>query len=132
MKKNDEFLDVDHKTMDTFYALMEKNISHAKMKRTLEEIIVIDPDFYDPYVQLANLLQEDEEYDKANKILNIAYHNAIAKITDKNGNFPKSLPWVHLENRHIIRAIDAWATELWEQGKIEEALAIFRKLLKSN
>ena len=69
---------------------------------------------------------------KANKILKTACQNAIVRISDKHGNFPKSLPWLWLENRHIIRAINAWATELWELERIQEALEIFRKLLKSN
>lgn len=129
---SDEFMDNAHKVMDAYYALMEKNISPSKKRVILKELIKIDPDFYDSYIQLAYLLQEEEEYDKASEILYLAYQRAVTRIADKEGNFPKGLPWLWLENRHIIRAIDAWANELWEQGKTTEALEIFRKLLRSN
>lgn len=131
-KKHDEFFDEKHKVMDPYYALMEKNISFVKKKSILQELIAIDPDFYDSYIELAYLLQEEEKFNQASEVLQLAYQKAIARIADKDGNLPKSLSWLWLENRHIIRVIDAWANELWEQGKITEALEIFRKLLRSN
>lgn len=130
--KNGEFLDANHEAMDTYYELMNRNISQEKVKEALQQLIVIDPDFYDPYAQLAYLFQNEEEYKKAGKILFLGYQRAIARITDKDNNFPKSLPWLWLENRHIIRVIDAWANNLWEEGRLSEALVIFRKLLQSN
>lgn len=130
--KDGEFLDTNHEAMDTYYELMNRNISQKKVKEVLQQLIVIDPDFYDPYVQLAYLFQNEEEYEKASKILFLGYQRALARIIDKNDNFPKSLPWLWLENRHIIRVIDAWANNLWEEEKPSEALAIFRKLLQSN
>lgn len=132
INENGEFLDANHRAMDTYYELMNRNISQAKTKEVLQQLIIIDPDFYDPYAQLAYLFQDEEEHEKASKILFQGYQRALRRITDKNGNFPKSLSWLWLENRHIIRVIDAWAHELWEQEKPQEALEIFRKLLKSN
>lgn len=131
-KRSDEFLDADHDAMDTYYMLMESNVSSKKRKKTLEQLIVLDPDFYDPYIQLAYTLQENEEYEKASKILYQGYQRALARVADKDGNLPKSLSWLWIENRHIIRIIDAWAHNLWEEGKTSEALEIFRKLLGSN
>ena len=54
------------------------------------------------------------------------------KIVDKEGNWPKIMEWGWLENRHIIKIIDRWAMELWEEGNTKEALIIFKNLLKSN
>lgn len=53
-------------------------------------------------------------------------------ITDKNGNWPDSLEWAWLENRHIIRAIVEKGVRLWYNQKNDKALQLFRKLLKTN
>lgn len=131
-KNRKEFMDSDHKVMDKYYELMDANLSYQKMKTSFEKLIIADPDFYDPYIQLAYLLQGKKDYNNAKKILYTAYQRALARITNNNGNFPRSLPWLWLENRHIIRVIDAWAQNLWEEKKESDALKIFRELLRSN
>ncbi|MBI4029547.1 MAG: hypothetical protein HY376_04250 [Candidatus Blackburnbacteria bacterium] len=53
-------------------------------------------------------------------------------IVDGKGDYPVELSWGWLENRHIIRAIGNWGRKLWEEGKSEGALDVFRRLLAAN
>jgi len=53
----------------------------------------------------------------------------IIKIGDR---WPYRLEWDWIENRHIIRAILNKAIYLWAEEKNDEALELFRRLLKMN
>jgi hypothetical protein len=53
-------------------------------------------------------------------------------ITDKKGNWPDVLEWLWLENRHIIRAILNKTISLWKNKDVDNAIDLFRKLLKTN
>lgn len=131
-KQIDEFIDKEHKVMKNYYSVLENNLRRGQMKNQMRKFIEKDPDFFDTYLVLADFLYEDEEYFEADELLRTAFTRALKRIVDKNGNWPKSLPWGFLENRHLIRAIDRLAYKLWEDDHTEYALEIFRKLLKSN
>lgn len=128
----EEFFDKNHPVMGDYYELLEKETTLEKLYEELEKLIEQDPDFYDTYILIADILISEEKTEDARTLLYTAYTRALLRIVDSEGNLPKSLPWGWLENRHLIRAIDRWGLELWKQGKIEESLTIFRKLLKSN
>ena len=131
-KQLEIFYDKDHPEMSQYYDLLDKKLSKAAFLREMRNLIQKNPDFYDPFLVVANILKDDGKEKEAMNILYTAYERAIKRIVDKEGNFPKELHWGWLENRHLIRTIQAWAFELWEQDKPEEALEIFRKLLHSN
>lgn len=131
-KQIDEFIDKERKVMTNYYSVLENNLRSGQTKSQMRKFIEKDPDFFDPYLVLANLLYEDEEYIEGDELMRTAFKRALKRIVDKDGNWPKFLPWGFLENRHLIRAIDRWAYKLWEDGHNEYALDIFRKLLKSN
>lgn len=128
-----DFLDRDHKIMDEYYDLHERfNESNIKSTKTkLKKMIKKDPDFFDSYLFLYEILQH-ENNPEAETALDGAYERAIKLITDKKGNWPEKLAWGWLENRHIIRAIYNKAISEWQNGNNENALNLLRKLLKSN
>ena len=126
-----EFMDIDREAMGEFYDLMVESHDSPKLPAELEALIAADPDFYDTYLTLADEIEDDDEA-RAATLRETAFHRALSRIVDGKGDFPASLPWGHLENRHIIRALDRGAIELWEAGNTDAALDIFRKLLKSN
>ncbi len=130
--KQERFIDSEHPIAESYYELLDRNISVIKMKKELENLIEKDKTFYDPYIVLADILVKERKQKEAEILLYTAFIDAVKRISDTNGNFPKNLEWGFLENRHIIRIIDRWALELWEKDKTEEALEIFRKLLHSN
>ena len=133
-KKQREYVDKDHKVMDVYYNLCEKyNGSNTKsIKRQLKQLIEKDHDFLDSYLLLYEILQDDGNLPEAEKILNDAYERALKLIIDKKGNWPDVLEWGWLENRHIIRTILNKAISLWKNKEIDDALDLFRKLLKTN
>ncbi|MBM2817645.1 MAG: hypothetical protein HW401_235, partial [Parcubacteria group bacterium] len=131
-KQINEFIDKERKIMSNYYSALENNLRRGQMKNQMRKFIEKDSDFFDTYLALADFLYEDEEYFEADELLRTAFTRALKRIVDKDGNWPKVMPWGFLENRHLIRAIDRWAYKLWEDDHNEYALEIFRKLLKSN
>jgi tetratricopeptide (TPR) repeat protein len=133
-KRLREYADRDHEVMDTYYDLCEEyNGRNAKsIKRRLERLIEKNPNFFDSYLSLYEILQDEGNLDKAEKVLDGAYERAIKLITDKEGNWPDILEWAWLENRHIIRTLLNKAISLWERKEVDGALDLFRKLLRTN
>jgi len=127
-----EFVDKDHEVMDRYYELVTEEKDREKVLGGMWKLIKKDSDFYDPYLIVAEFLEDEEEFDKAKSLRFQAYSRALARIVDFKGRYPETLKWGWLENRHIIRAIYNWAILLWEERNNQEALDIFRRLLRSN
>jgi len=134
VKKQREYVDKNHRVRETYYDLYEEydGKNAESMKRQLKQLIEKDPDFLDSYLFLYEILQDDGNFHEAEKVLNEAYGRALKMITDKKGNWPDILEWGLLENRHIIRTIFNKAISLWRNKEIDNALDLFRKLLKTN
>lgn len=128
-KQIEEFLDKDHASMSKFYDVLESSASAVTIKRSMKKLIAADPDYYDPYIVLADL-EKDEG--KANALIDETFNRAIQRITDAKGNWPRFMPWGWLENRHLMRMIERRAMDLWNEGKVDDALDIFRRLLRAN
>lgn len=131
-KRIKEFIDKNHRVMHDFYDLMDSNASAKKMKKELNEMIEEDEDFYDTYIALADLYFYNGKDKEGEKLLKEAFERAVMRITNSKGNWPKLMEWGFLENRHLMRAIEHYGTLCWEDGKTDEALDIFRRLLRMN
>ncbi len=118
--------------MRQFYDLTENRLTTKRVIKEIQELIKEDPDYYDPYLFFADFLENSGEEQKARELKQEAYQRAISRISDKEGNFPSRIEWGWLENRHVVRAIEQWGFQCWEDENTEEALQIFRKLLHSN
>jgi tetratricopeptide (TPR) repeat protein len=88
--------------------------------------------FLDPYLQLADILLEDGKTQYASALAREAYERALSIIADADGKWPERMPWSWLENRHILRALFGYADMIWHDGQTQEALEIYRKILKMN
>lgn len=132
LRQIEEFIDRYHQIIHEYYNIIDEELEVPLLKRRMRQLIKKDPNFFDPYLSLVDCLQMDGDYFQAKKILRAGYENAMRLIVDKEGRWPKVMEWAYLQNRHLIRVIDRWAYELWEGGKYEEALEIFRNLLKTN
>ncbi len=143
MAKKREFVDKNRDVMEGYYDALEAcydlreessgDVESLKLLRDkINQLIEKDPDFLDPYILLYEVLREEGNPQRAEKLVDDAYERAIALITDKNGNWPDIMEWAYLENRHIIRTILNKAILLWENNDSEGALELFRKLLKTN
>jgi tetratricopeptide (TPR) repeat protein len=133
-KRVREYLDKDHEVMDDYYGLCESyNGRNAKtVKKQLRGLIEKDPDFFDSYLLLYEILQDEGKFTGAERILDEAFYRAEKLITDENGQWPDRLEWGWLGNRHIIRTIVNKALLLWEQDTTDIALDLLRKLLLTN
>jgi len=132
-----EFYDKSHSSVALkFYDIVEmyydENVDVEQIKNELKALIKRDPDYFDPYLLLYEILLKEGKRREAEEILNEAYKRAIEIITDEKGNWPDVMLWSWLENRHIIRTIVEKSLLLWENKKENEALDLFRKLLKTN
>jgi len=131
-KQIKEFIDKDHKVMSEYYDLMEARPKLPILKKKMQSLIKRDPDFFDSYSVLADILLQEGKIKESDNLVIQAYERAVRRIADKKGNWPKVMEWGFLENRHLMRIIQRYGYLLWEQGKEEEALAVFRKLLRAN
>ncbi|TKJ22220.1 MAG: hypothetical protein CEE42_13080 [Promethearchaeota archaeon Loki_b31] len=127
-----EFIDKDHKVANEYYEFIDNDLSPQQLKRNLKRLIDEDPLFFDSYLILADIFYDEGKYNQAKDLLQRAFQKAMMKIVNKEGKWPKIMEWGWVENRHIIRTLDRWATELWDDGKTEDVLTILRNLLKSN
>ncbi len=130
----DSFVDKDRPVQMKYYDALDRldTASDRETIRAMKKLIKEDPDFLDPYLILHGIYQDNSKWEKADEILNEAYERAINTISGKKGNWPDVLLWGFMENRHIIRTIFNKGVSLWDNGKNDDALDIFRKLLKSN
>lgn len=131
-KQINEFIDDDHRVMHEFYDLTESDIPAKKLFKEMQRLIEEDKDFYDPYLIVADMLFTKGKDEKGSAILKEAYERAVMRIADSKGRWPKEMAWGFLENRHLMRVIERYAVLCWENGKTDEALDIFRHLLRSN
>ena len=131
-----EFVGKDHPAMDEYYDITEQfqsgRLASSEVKVVLRKLIKTDTHFLDPYLFLAQIEYDDENDDEYFRLIWDAYLKAVHMVANRSGEYPKSLPWGYLENRHIIRALCSFALLQWEQGHIRISLEIYRKLLASN
>ena len=134
-KQIEYFIDKNHTSMDKYYEILESadgKMTALSVIKNMEMLIKKDPHFLDPYNEIANIANENDDF-KLEEIYRFkAFLMAVTIVADKDGNYPNEMYWGHMENRHIIRALCNFAYFMWEQGKSGLALEIFRKLLRSN
>ncbi len=131
-KQIEEFIDHDHRVMDEYYNLTERNIGERKMEQEMRRLIEVDPEFYDPYQIILDLLIAKGKEKEAESLLAEVYESAVKRIADDKGRWPKRMEWGFLENRHLMRLIERHAYFRWGKGDTDEAIDIFRRLLHCN
>jgi tetratricopeptide (TPR) repeat protein len=127
-----EFIDKKRDVMNEYYDIINKNLSDEKLIAEMKKLIVIDKDFYDPYLIIAEILFYNEKKQAAQAFLKDAYERAVKRISDSQGQWPNIMSWGCLENRHLMRALENYADECWRQKNIDTALNIYRRLLTVN
>lgn len=122
MKQQDEY----------YYDAMELlNCGKAGAKKALkllESALKMDEDYAQTYVGLIcayGNLGKKKEYEKA---VRTAYEKTLKKFP----KWPKSMEWGWLDNRAYLRAIQYMAELHWDNGENDEAIDLFKLLLKLN
>lgn len=112
--------------------LMNTDFNVDKVKAELNKMINEEPDFLKPYLTLSKIFKREGNISKSNEFLEEAYQRALNLVLDKNGHWPGKLEDSWIPNWHIIDTFMTKAIWLWETGKKDDALNLFRKLLKTN
>jgi tetratricopeptide (TPR) repeat protein len=124
-----EFIDAHNDdAMGAYYDLVDVDHDANDMRALIKKY----PDFYDPYLQVADDMRSDGDEKGARTLEDTAFERAQKRILDAEDNWPDEMRWGFLENRHIIRALGMGADNLWKDGKTEKALDVYRKLLHCN
>ena len=123
-----EFTDKDRAVMSEYYEILDTDHDTEDIRKLIKR----DPDFYDPYLYVANDLRKLGRETEARELEDEVFKRASRRVEDKEGNWPDEMRWGFLENRHVIRALMTGADNLWRDGKTEETLVVYRKLFRSN
>tara|TARA_B100000508_G_scaffold140288_1_gene140822 strand:+ start:1751 stop:2320 length:570 start_codon:yes stop_codon:yes gene_type:complete len=131
-----EFVDENRDIAIKYYDLCDIDRSTKKgldfVKSELKNLIKEDPYFLDSYSDYYQVLIDQGDLVEARKVINTGYKNAMYLILDSSGNWPDSLEWGWIENRHIIRLLINKSIDEWSSNNEDIALELFRKLLKTN
>ncbi len=109
----------------------------AAVRIRLQALIKQQPDYLDPYLLLCDVYAREKRYTQADKTLEKAYQRALALILDDLGRWPDEIPWLHLDNRPIVRTLLQKARQLWHAGTVDpeswrRAFAIHENILRTN
>ena len=103
-----------------------------KLIKSLKELIQEDPYYFESYIFLAEILENEGNFKEAERILLEAYEKAMELLRSKDGKLPERLEWKHPTNRHIIKLLVETGITLWEVGELDKALEILKMVYKMN
>ncbi len=129
-KPIEEFIDENHAVINEYSAIYDRDMSREETVTLMRKLIKKDPDFFDSYHTIIEALFEEDKIQEAITLLKEAYQRALTRIVDKKGRWPKRMEWGWRENRHLMRIIETYSIYCWQAGNTQEALTIFRNLLK--
>jgi len=90
--------------------------------------IEIDPAYADGYNHLANIAWRKGDWKQAESLYRKALELAEPEVREiQKGDF-----WSGIDSRPYMRAIHGLGLSAWRQGRIEEAIGIFKKMLELN
>jgi tetratricopeptide (TPR) repeat protein len=90
--------------------------------------IEIDPTYADGYNHLGNIAWRKGDWEQAEGLYRKALECAGREVKD----IPKGRFWGILETRPYMRALHGMGLTVWKQGRLEEAIDIFQKMLNLN
>lgn len=129
-----KFVDIKRDASSKYQNLMK--VHHEDMqafKVALNELIAIDPEYFDSYNTLYSIALSEEDYLGAEIMLNRAYDKALQLVGNKDGeSWPEELSWQEPTNQHIIRTFLNKAIDFWMGDNFEEAKNILSFLDSTN
>jgi len=122
------YIDKDHPVADEFYRVTDGPHGIEDIMRIIDK----DPDFLDPYLYVTESLYDQGHDEKAEMFAEKAFVRALGMILDVDGSWPDELLWGFHENRHIMRVLMHKADYEWRMGRTENALTLYKNLLRVN
>ena len=102
---------------------------YREAKKKFKEVLKMDPEFVDAYNGLGSIAIEGYKWKTAGKYYRKAYDLTVEHF---GGKLPREIIWGELHNRQYLRSMHGLGLVLWGLGKTEEALQIFKKMLRLN
>lgn len=90
--------------------------------------VEIDPTYADGYNHLANIVWRKGDWKQAEGL----YRKALECAEPEVKTIPKGGFWGTLESRPYMRALHGLGLTRWKLGRFEEAVGIFKRMLKLN
>ncbi len=114
-------------TLDQGLDLLEQG-DEEEAGRYFFKSIEIDPTYADGYNHLANIAWRKEDWKQAEDLYQKALEFAEPEVKD----IPKGGFWGILESRPYMRALHGLGLTAWKQSRLEDAIGIFKQMLKLN
>jgi tetratricopeptide (TPR) repeat protein len=114
-------------TLDQGLDLLEQG-EEEEAGRYFFKSIEIDPTYADGYNHLANIAWRKGDWKQAEGLYRKALEFAEPEVKD----IPQGGFWGILESRPYMRALHGLGLTAWKQGRLEEAIGIFKQMLKLN
>jgi len=90
--------------------------------------IEVDPTYADGYNHLGNIAWRNGDLKQAESL----YRKAIELAGPEVKDIPKGEFWLILESRPYMRALHGLGLTAWKQGRIEDAIGVFKRMLELN
>ena len=114
-------------TLDQGIDLLEQG-DEEEAGRYFFKSIEIDPTYADGYNHLANIAWRKGDWEQAESLYRKAFELAGPEVKDT----PKGGFWGVIETRPYMRAFHGLGLTAWKTGELEEAIDIFKQMLKLN
>lgn len=128
--KEDLFFASLKKTKEDYFYEGQEDISRNDEKaiRCFKKALELDEEYIDAYNGLGSV------YFWTNSTKAKEYYQKAYDLTLKHfkGKLPEKIEWGILENRQYLRAMHCFGLMLWKESKNEEAMKIFKSILKLN
>jgi hypothetical protein len=119
------------KAQSQFYDYLElkDSLSLSSRKAYMKYLISVEKNFFDPYVELSDTYMLLGKEQRAHRLLGIAMKRLHTK-TFNSQDFPLSMSYYNLNNRHIFRLLYSYANSSWLNGLKDQASTIFLKIIE--
>lgn len=115
---------------EKYYTYQDESEDYSDESKILylKYLISLNNTVYDPYIDLMDIYFRLNKNEEAVKTIQEGYNNLLNN--EFNNKLPKELNYYEIPNRPIFRLIYNYADTLWFFGNKNEALKIFKKLLR--
>jgi tetratricopeptide (TPR) repeat protein len=129
-----QFPRLDDRVYDMFHQALEEfdagNL--GKAERSIRLLLEGYPEFVDAYHHLAMILDKTRRHKQARQVWESAVRIGLDAFPNTFKRNRHRLPWGILDNRPFLRVYHSWGLQLFEEEKVEQALAVFNEILSFN
>lgn len=134
------FEDEYHEHVETYYDCLElweeldsdRLEAYSPILHQLHQLTTLIPKYVDPLNLSATIHYWCDDTAFADRLVEQAYHRAVNRIVLGDGRWPDEMIWGWAENRHLLRALEAYSLLQWRKGELQQAISVLQQILKMN